>query len=240
VTDETLDRIVTEVSADPETVGLLLIGSRSTGTATDDSDYDLIWVLTDDTYRARRETHEKQVGAVDMAISSVPRLGELTAEFPWLLYAFAASVVLHDRNGELAAWHEQAQQAEVDANEAYDGYLNGFVRSLGSWRKGDELGARLHAEDSLRYLAIALWGLESRHAPYYDVLSARFGDLDSQGWPAGYLRERFLEIARTADPRLQQELDARVEALMEARGHLAHREWGDKLTELQALEFEGE
>ncbi len=237
MSDSALEPLLAKVPADPETVGLLMIGSRSTGTEGADSDYDLIWVLGNEVYLARRETHEKQRGPVDVALSSVPRLGELATELPYLRYAFAASTILYDRAGELATWHAGAQRAEVDPNEEYDGYLNGFVRSLRAWEKGDELGARLHAEDSLRFLASALWALEERHAPYYDVLATRFGELRSQGWPEGYLRERFLEIARTADAAAQQELDARVEGLMESRGHFMHREWGEKPVRLKARRF---
>jgi hypothetical protein len=113
--------------------------------------------------------------------------------------------------------------------EDYDTYLNGFVRSARAWEKGDELGGRLHAAESLVYLVRALFGLERRWAPYHDRLRPELGALNSQGWEPGYLERSLLEIARTGDPRSQVELHDRVEPLMEERGILAHHFWNGQL-----------
>ena len=48
----------------------------------------------------------------------------------------------------------------------YDNYLNDFYRSLKSWRRGRELGARIKALRSLWWLGEFLLALEGKRAPY--------------------------------------------------------------------------
>jgi hypothetical protein len=75
------------------------------------------------------------------------------------------------------------QQAFTAVPESYDSYLNSFVRSLKAWRRGDDLGGRLHAAESALYLVKTLFGLEHRWPPYHDVLFAELTALEgAQGW----------------------------------------------------------
>lgn len=130
--------------------------------------------------------------------------------------------MLIDKTGGLPALLARiSAEAAGDPAEHYDGYLNSFVRSTRAWERGDELGARIHACESLAWLAKALFALAGRVAPYHDRLSVH---LDDEWKPA------FLEIARTADVAAQRALQQRVEALMEARGITKHRDWGDNLS----------
>jgi hypothetical protein len=72
--------------------------------------------------------------------------------------------------------------------------------------------------------------------PYFDSLDARLPQIEAaQGWEEGFLRTAVMELLETGDPALQQQLEARVEGLLAARG-VAH-EWGDDLEPLKALDF---
>ena len=52
--------------------------------------------------------------------------------------------VLLDKTGEITAAIEAARRIGRDElAELYDSYLNDFYRSLKSWRRGRELGARI-------------------------------------------------------------------------------------------------
>ena len=82
--------------------------------------------------------------------------------------------------------------------ELYDNYLNDFYRSLKAWRRGRELGARILSGRSLWWLGDLLMGLEGKRAPVHRVLGRRLGELEPL----------IVEVARTADPRKQQELQA--------------------------------
>src|SRR5204863_8210567 len=124
---------------------------------------------------------------------------------------------------------EQAgERARSDLPGHYDSYLNAWIRSLKAWRRGDDLGGRLHAADSALWLVKTLFALEARWPPYLDRLEPELPGLEqAQGWPAGYLGRVLRELLQTGDPRLQQEIEARVEELMRSRG-IEHG-WGDDL-----------
>ena len=48
-----LEELVGEVAADPQSIGLILHGSRAAGTDGPESDYDLLRVVTEDSVVAR-------------------------------------------------------------------------------------------------------------------------------------------------------------------------------------------
>jgi hypothetical protein len=238
VSDPVLDALLAEASTDPGTLGLILSGSRAVGAADATSDYDIVWVLTDAARDERKPTRTvRRFDALPPAEIeySCPRDLAAAADEPgWWTYGYVSAQVLLDKTGELveslarlAAMPEH--RARTDAYESYDAYLNSFVRSTRSWERGDELGARIHATQSVAYLVRALFALERRWAPYHDRLLAQLPRLAAQGWEPGYLEDALFAIVRTGDPSRQRELERRVERLMDSRGVLAHSEWGDAL-----------
>jgi hypothetical protein len=241
-----VEEIAAEVRDDPESVGLILHGSRAAGTAREGSDYDLMRVVTDETYPARATLREKRTGSdglsADVFYFSPARLRELAERPDWQVGMLVTGRVLVD-SGPLAALVETVltragERARADLDEHYDAYLNCFVRSLKAWRRGDELGGRMQASESTLHLVRLLFALERRWHPYHDQLAAPLRELEPvQGWGDGELAEALLRVVRDADPSFQQELELRVEALMESRG-IAHR-WGpdDDLQPLKEHSF---
>jgi hypothetical protein len=241
-----LDEVTREVEADPTSVGLILHGSRAAGTARDGSDFDLMRVVDDETYPDRAELREKRVGgdglAADLFYSSPARLRQLAEEPDWQVGMLVTGRVLVDR-GPLASIVETTlaragEHAYASLDEHYDAYLNCFVRSLKSWRRGDELGGRMQAAESGLYLVRLLFALERRWHPYHDQLSGPLGELEAlQGWRRGELAEALLRLVRDADPAFQQQLELRVEELLESRG--VQHKWGpdDDLQPLKEHRF---
>lgn len=233
-----VDELLREVEADPSTLGLVLHGSRAGGAERPGSDYDLVRVVPDEEYARREPDLHVKDGTTDVVFQTPARLRRLVDEQGWYTSLFLSARVLADKTGEVG----ELVQAIVDAaNEAayaavaaeYDGYLNSWVRSLKAWGKGDELGGRLHAANSSGYLVRALFGLEHRWAPYLDQLDPALPEIErAQGWEDGYLRAALLRLLGDGDPGFQRELEARVEALMDARG-FAH-EWGGDLEPLKS------
>jgi hypothetical protein len=236
-----LDEITREVESDSTSVGLILHGSRAAGTDRAGSDFDLMRVVTDETYPARAALREKRTGAdglaADVFYSSPARLRRLADEPDWQVGMLVTGRVLVDR-GPLATLVDETlrragEHAHACLGEHYDGYLNCFVRSLKAWRRGDELGGRMQAGESALHLVRTLFALERRWHPYHDQLAGPLRELEpTQGWNEGELAEALLRLLRDADPTFQQELELRVEALLESRG-VAH-EWGPE-DDLQPL-----
>ncbi|MBA2634070.1 MAG: hypothetical protein H0U86_13910 [Chloroflexi bacterium] len=240
IDDSFLAELIAEGRNDPETVGLLLHGSRALATHRDDSDYDLIRIVTEDAYAARRDRNalvEKSAAVglpkLDVLYQSQARVERYVADPGWYTATYLSAKVLFDRSGEIAALLGQmATEAGRIAREqtpaAYDDYLNSFVRSIKAARRGDDLGRRMHAAASASALVRTLFGLQSTWPPYHDNLAAHLPRLEEvQGWPAGYLSAALLRLIGEGDPTFQQELEARVEDLMSERG--VPHEWGDDL-----------
>lgn len=230
-----LDELVDEVTADPGSIGLILHGSRAAGVHGRDSDYDLVRVVTDESYAARSEEdalRERRPGppGTDIVYASPERLRQRAASTDGYTGMFVTARVVCDTDGEVAELldaivaNANAVAAE-SLDELYDDYLNCFFRSLKAWRRGDELGGRLQAAHSCLSLVRLLFAAERRWPPYHDQLREPLRELERlQGWEPGYLEQALIRVLATGDPTFQQELELRVEALFESRG-IAHQ-WG--------------
>jgi hypothetical protein len=247
VTDA-LAEYIEELRADETVVGVLLHGSRALGFERQDSDYDLICVVSDDSYRQRKADgalleHQWLVDSskADVLYQSPQHLRELAAQPDWYTPTYINSRVLLDKTGELTQLvaliaDAAAAAAAARVGDEYDDYLNYWVRSIKAWRRGDELGGRLHAAASAYPLLRALFGLERQWPPYHDQLETRLAHLERiQGWRPGELREQVLALLDGGSPAAQQRLQARVEAVFHSRG-IEHK-WGDDLKELKTLQF---
>ena len=230
-----LDELVREVAADPDSIGLILHGSRAAGVAGPESDFDLVRVVTDESYAARHdreELRERRPGPPEADISYASPEGLLRRADATDGYTpmYVNAEVVADTDGRVAALVEAivvnaGTRARDDLDELYDGYLNCFFRSLKAWRRGDELGGRLQAAHSCLYLIRLLFAAERQLPPFHDQLTAPLRELERlQGWKEGFLSGALLRVLATGDPTLQQELELRVEALFDARG-IVHQ-WG--------------
>jgi hypothetical protein len=237
---------VDEVHSDATTMGLLLHGSRALGFERADSDYDLIRVVSDASYG-----HREAAGALlerqdlgdgskaDVLYQSPRHLRELAERPGWYTATYTTARVLLDKTGELteilALIADAASAAAAEqVHEEYDSYLNYWVRSIKAWRRGDELGGRLHAAASAYPLLRALFGLERQWPPYHDQLETRLDELERlQSWGSGELRTQILALLEHGSPDVQQRLQARVETLFRSRA--IEHEWGDDLEPLKRL-----
>ena len=244
-----LDQITAEIAADPSSVGLILHGSRAAGVERPDSDFDLVRVVTDESHAERKERGELREKrrtdglSADVVYASPGVLRRAADSFDGYTGMYVTAKVLVDETGEVtrllddivaragvSAWEEIA--------ETYDDYLNTFVRSLKAWRRGDELGGRMQAAHSCLCLVRLLFALERRWPPYHDQLRGPLRELEAaQGWEDGFLEAAFTRLVASGDPSFQQQLEVRVEALLESRG-ISH-EWGpeDDLEPLKEHRF---
>jgi hypothetical protein len=238
-----LAELVEEVRADPASLGLLLHGSRATCRGGAGSDYDLIRVVAAEPAGTLHERREAPgLPTLDILHQSIGRLRAHAGNAGWWTATYADARVLVDETGEVerlrrAIVARGGEQAWAGVAEAYDSYLNSWVRSLKAWRGGDALGGRLHAAESALHLVRTLFGLERRWPPYHDRLAAELPSLESaQGWEPGSLERALLELLGSGRPAFQQQLEERVETLLGSRGF--EHEWSDDLEPLKALRFD--
>ncbi len=152
-----IDGLAAEATADADVIGLVLMGSRSVGVITPESDYDVYFVVTDEAMArydeqgrpARGRSVDPPIDTTDLfavAISMLRREGVAT----WTLPTWADARILYDRDGATTRAIEALRrmpedEASVQVADWYDTYLNAPYRSLKSWRRGNSLGGRLEA-----------------------------------------------------------------------------------------------
>ena len=113
-------------------------------------------------------------------------------------------------------------------------------RSARSGRDGRDDGAaciRSPSSEPVAWLLKALFALRQRHAPYHEYLGAYHRGVTPAGWDAAELERTLVDVARTAEPALQQSLETCVEALMDEFGITAHRNWDATLEQLERARF---
>lgn len=225
--DPVIAALRAEGAADPEVIGILVTGSRGVGAVTAESDYDVIFVVSDATHdryeRDEREpprgtTLDPEIDTADIQWHECPRTLQ-----EYNTFGVDVCRVVYDRTGELTALAAAlSQMPETQARDtvagAYGSYLNLVYRSLKSWRRGDELGARLLAAQSVDALMQALFALERAWAPLSSRLYLHLDRLNGQGWQTGELRALLLDLLTTGDPHQQQAIARRVITLLEERG----------------------
>ena len=218
--DEILEPHLAAAENDPNVVGAFLKGSRSVGLGDDESDWDLVLVIREGEPSKTRSPQLEVIHSTLAWIQAAPS---------WELPALAHGQVLLDKTGEVTAAIEAARRIGRDElAELYDSYLNDFYRSLKSWRRGRELGARIKAGRSLWWLGEFLIGLGGTRAPYPGAWADRLGELE----------EQMLAVARTADPRLQQELQKAVERVASAHGFRdVYDAWDGDIDHVMQFEF---
>lgn len=218
---ELLRPIVEAAENDPNVAGVLLKGSQSIGAADEESDWDVVVVVLEGEPSKKREGRLELITATLAGVKAVPS---------WELPALAHSRILLDKTGELTAAVEAAGQLTRDElAELYDSYLNDFYRSLKAWRRGRELGARILAARSLWWLGDLLQGLEGKRAPYMEYWAGRLGELEPL----------IVQVARTADPGTQQELQRAVERIATAHGFRhVYDAWNGDIDRVMEFRFE--
>jgi predicted nucleotidyltransferase len=218
---ELVQPILDEAERDDNVVGVLIKGSQAMGAADEESDWDVVVVLL------QGEPSQKKDGRLELITTTLERVRAVSS---WELPALAHSRVLLDKTGELTEAVEAAGRlTRKELAELYDGYLNDFYRSLKSWRRGRELGARIMCGRSLWWLGDFLIALEGKRAPYTEYWGGRLGELEPL----------ILEVARTADPRRQQELQAAVEQIATAHGFRdVYDAWDGDIDRVMGFRFE--
>lgn len=217
-----LDELLAEAQADPDALGLVLFGSAAAGSAHEESDIDVFYVVRADPPPARTRRGRLELIPTNLTL--------MRGAPDWLKPSLAYAKVLWDSTGEIAPIVAAAQRiSREETAELYDAYLNDFYRSLKAWRRGLELPARIECGRSLRFLGELLYALDGRRAPYPKEWTGQLGELEPL----------ILEVARTADPTLQQQLCTRVEQLAKARGYRkVYDDWDGDIDRVLAFRLE--
>lgn len=204
-------------------VGALLYGSRALGQATHGSDLDLL-IVVDDLRVPRAEqwrgSENLEADVHTMALEQWLTLGQ---RVHWQNFGLSQGKALVDPQGFIRAGLEALQRPPASYRaggvDALDAYLNSTYRSVKTWRRGDTLGARLHAGVAVTALLDGLFRLAGRWTPYWDRLEGHWVHLAPLGVDVPRLQQQLSAVLSQADPDAQITLYDHVAAWMRRHGH---------------------
>lgn len=216
------DAYVRRAEADPEVVGLLLMGSRGfEALVGDDSDYDLL-VIVDGPLQPWATEHGSSVETWPMTLERFAAQGLPGSPDWWNRPAFLGVRVVLDRTGgEIGRLVERKRvlapdEAAAIAATSLDGYVNSLYRSLRNLEGGRDLEGRLDALESIGPLLTTVFALEGRVRPFNKWLRL---ELTRRPLAFDGLLDLVERIASDPTTEAQRAAFRRVEAAARAAGH---------------------
>ncbi|MEK7480564.1 MAG: hypothetical protein AAB604_00490 [Patescibacteria group bacterium] len=227
---EIFEDLLNEAKTDENIIGFFLGGSRGKGYENDLSDYDLHMIVKDEVAEAYKKKFDREMPEIDLSVSSLSEFSEYAkwqSDTHWDRYDFTHVQALVDKTGgEIQKLIDEKgsipkEKREEFINGSIDAYMNGFFRSVKSYRKKDAAGVRLEAAASIPYLLNALFALHDRATPFANYLSRELKrrPLEKFPWSSERLLMVLLKILKNGDLKTQQELVKIVENTFRREGY---------------------
>jgi predicted nucleotidyltransferase len=172
------DRVLAALRADPDVLGVVLVGSRAIGAPIEQpsSDWDLRVIVRDAAYAgavARLATpHGAPVEVAVMRLTTFERMTEPASPLAWDRPSYLHARIELDRlDGRVEALvglcaSLSPSEARSRAAHELDGYINAYFRSIKNAAIGLGLASRLDAAESIGPLLTALFAIHDRVRPF--------------------------------------------------------------------------
>lgn len=238
---EIFEDLCKEAKDDKNIIGFFLGGSRGKGYENETSDYDVHMIVKDDVAEKYKKKFDgMELPEIDLSVSSLSEFiqyGGWQSDTHWDRYNFTHVRALVDKTGEIQKLIDEKSSIPKDKRDEFingqiDAYLNGFFRSVKSYRKKDIVGIRLEAAASIPYFLNALFALHNRATPFTNCLTRELQRraLEKFPWSSEKLLEMLLKILENGDLKTQQDLARTVESVFRKEGYnKVFDDWGEKL-----------
>lgn len=229
--EEIYKMLLEEARNDPNIIGFFLSGSRGKGLFTQYSDYDVVYVISDDKIAEYKERYPrykyKQMELLLGSLSDFRKAAQWGTPGDWGRYDSAWITATVDKTGEIQQILDETGRIPPDAVKTFiekslDSYINYFYRSLKCFRDGYDLGARLELNIEIECLFNLLFALhDGRLKPFYKYLvwELEIHPLEKVPWTAGEFIDKITRILDDADVEIQREIFLMVEKLCRDEGY---------------------
>lgn len=231
------EEYIDKAQNDERILGAMLSGGRAKGQSTENSDYDVIIIATDEGFESVKDDYPKTeyIDSLPHAISAFREYALSGTRTQYDKYTFTYAKPIFDKTGELEALINEkgtlsSEDAFKAARSALGAYLNSLHRSIKNKRDGNELAGLLDAQESLPNLCKFVFAIEERVRPYNKFLKWELQEYSLMKLPI--TTDDFLQkieaIAKTADLETQKEIHRIVKELAIANGHQEEiDDWAD-------------
>src|SRR3990167_4490027 len=152
------EQILEKAKNDDRIIGLILTGGRGKGMFTENSDYDIAIITTDESVSNVKAEYKGKQNIIDIGVLPIAGFRIYaavgTAE-DWDRYTYAHIKARIDKTGILPK-----DQISKVAKNALGGYLNSLYRSVKNSRDGNTFASHFDACESLPWLLTFLFAVE--------------------------------------------------------------------------------
>ncbi len=228
--EEIYKGLLEEAKNDPNIIGFFLGGSRGKGVFTKYSDYDILYITSDEKieeYRAKYPRYKyPNMELMKLSISQFRNEAAWGSPGQWGRYDFAWITAAVDKTGEIQRLIDEKgrippEHVKEFVERQLDTYINQFYRSLKCFRDSLVLGARLEVNVGVECLLNVLFALHSgRLKPFYKYLAWELEahPLQKVPYTPGELMGKIARILDDADVETQCEMFLMVEKLCRDEG----------------------
>ena len=175
---EAYEAYIDKATKDDRIIGIMLSGGRAKGVATENSDYDVILITTDDGIEGVTNDYPK-TDYIDSIPKAITQFREHAATGTRTQYdkdTFTHVTALVDKTGEIQKLIDEKGTLEPDkvkkvAHDALGGYLNSLHRSLKNFRDDNILAAHLDAIETIPRILTFVFAIEHRVRPFNKFLA---------------------------------------------------------------------
>mgnify|MGYP001586081433 FL=1 len=225
---EAYEAYLQKAKDDDRIVGIILAGGRGKGAFSENSDYDVILVTTDEGFESVKKDYPKTeyIDSLPHAISEFREHAKTGTRTQYDKYTFTHNTAIVDKTGEVQKLVDGKGTLESDkvqkiAHDALGGYLNSLHRSLKNLRDGNVLAGHLDATETIPRILTFIFAIEKRVRPFNKFLAWELENHPLAKLPinSSEFIEKIKVVAQNADFETQKELLEIMRKLAMENGH---------------------
>lgn len=237
---EAYEAYLQKAKNDNRIIGIILAGGRGKGAFSENSDYDVILVTTDEGFESVKKDYPKTeyIDSLPHAISEFREHAKTGTRTQYDKYTFTHNTAILDKNGEIQKLVDEKGTLESDkvqkiAHDALGGYLNSLHRSLKNLRDGNVLAGHLDATETIPRILTFIFAIEKRVRPFNKFLVWELENHPLTKLPisASDFIAKIKIVAQNADFETQKELLEIMRKLAMENGHT------DEITDWEGYYF---
>lgn len=174
---EAYESFLEKAKNDDRVIGVILSGGRGKGIQTENSDYDVILISTDDSLESVRSDYPKTefIDSLPHTISEFCEYAKTGTRTQYDKYNFTHNKALVDKNGQIQKLIDEKgvlESGQIDKviHDALGGYLNSLHRSLKNLRDGNIFAGHLDACETIPRILTFVFAVEGRVRPFNKFL----------------------------------------------------------------------
>jgi len=237
---EAYDLFVQKAKDDDRILGVVLSGGRGKGAQTENSDYDVMLITTDDGFEGVKADYQKTefVDSLPHSISEFREYAKTGSRSQYDKYTFAHNQAIVDKTGEIQKLVNEKGLIEPDqinriVRDALGGYLNSLYRALKNLRDGDILAGHLDADETIPRILTFIFAIEGRVRPFNKFLEWELNNHPLSKLPIETkdFLQKIEKIISLADLEVQKEVLEMVKKMAVDSGY------SDKIAEWEGYYF---